>query len=349
MRRAIIDELIASHRGRIFNTAGDSVVADFASAVDAVQCAVAVQGAIATGNAGGAADEPMQFRIGVHVGDVMVDGDNLLGDGVNIAARLEAMAEPGGVCVSARVQEDTAGKLDLAFQDLGEQTLRNIARPIRVYSLAPATTAARPKPRARTAGVPRLSIAVLPFANLSSDPEQEYFADAVTEDVTTNLSRNIGGLFVIAHGTALTYRSKPVDPKTVGRELGVQYVLEGSVRRLGQGVRISAQLIDCDTAAHVWADRYDGAVADLFMVQDEITSRIAVALDQTLTFAEASRPIESAEALDYFLRGRATLARMSQTRQDFVKSVDLFERALALGLSRCEQFHHLRRGANIPH
>src|ERR1700730_2789412 len=224
--RTIIDGLMASHRGRIFNTAGDSGVADFAGAVDPMQCAVAVQAAIATEDAGGAADEPMQLRIGVHVGDVMVDGDNLLGDGVNIAARLEALAEPGAICVSATARDHIGNKLPLAFDDLGDQQVKNLAQAIRVYRVQVAKPAAQP-----VAALPlpdKPSIAVLPFANMSGDPEQEYFADGMVEEIITALTR-IRWLFVIARNSTFTYKGRAVDVKEVGRELGVRYVLEGSV------------------------------------------------------------------------------------------------------------------------
>ena len=230
--RTIVDGLIASHRGRIFNTAGDSVVADFASAVDAVQCAVAVQAAILTENAGLAADEPMQFRIGVHVGDVIVEGSNLLGDSVNIAARLEALAEPGSIYVSAPARDHIGNKLPLAFDDLGDQQVKNIPQAIRVYRVQAETLAAKP-----IAALPlpdKPSIAVLPFANMSGDPEQEYFADGMVEEIITALSR-IRWLFVIGRNSSFTYKGRAIDVKQVGRELGVRYVLEGSVRMRREG------------------------------------------------------------------------------------------------------------------
>jgi len=255
--RVIIDRLIASHRGRIFSAAGDSLVADFASAVDAVQCAVAVQDAIAKENADRPADEQMRFRIGVHVGDIMVQGGNLFGDAVNVAARLEALAEPGGICVSRMVRDQIRDKLAYAFRDLGEQSVKNIARPVRVYALRPepikesGPRAVPIAPISQPTVAPRLSIVVLPFANLSNDPEQEYFVDGITEDLTTDLSR-ITGSFVIARSTAFTYKGKQIDAKQVGRELGVRYLLEGSVRRSGKQVRVNVQLIDAETGAHLW-------------------------------------------------------------------------------------------------
>src|SRR5215212_2305526 len=265
--RAIIDELIASHRGRIFNTAGDSVVADFASAVDAVQCAVAVQEAVVAENAGGTADEPMQFRIGVHVGDVMVDGDNLLGDGVNIAARLESLAELGAICVSAVVRDQVGNRLPVAFDDLGDQQVKNIAQAIRVYRVQAEKSA---QPGAALPLPDKPSIAVLPFQNMSGDPEQEYFVDGMVEDIITALSR-IRWLFVIARNSTFTYKGRPVDVKQVGRELGVRYVLEGSVRKAANRLRVTAQLVDTAAGGHHWGERYDRDLVDVFDMQDEIT------------------------------------------------------------------------------
>jgi adenylate cyclase len=306
--RAIIDGLIASHRGRIFNTAGDSVVADFASAVDAVQCAVAVQAAIAIENAGGTADEPMQFRIGVHVGDVMVDGENLLGDGVNIAARLESLAEPGAICVSASARDHIGNKLPLGFDDIGDQQVKNIPQAIRVYRVQTETpaTASSPSPLAAPSLPDRPSIAVLAFQNLSGDPEQEYFADGMVEDIITALSR-IRWLFVIARNSSFTYKGQAVDVKQVGRELGVRYVLEGSVRKGGNRVRITAQLIDAVAGTHVWADRYDRDLSDIFAVQDEITASVAGVIEPALAEAEQQRvlrkPPESLDAWEAYQRG----------------------------------------------
>jgi TolB-like protein len=304
--RAIIDGLIASHRGRIFNTAGDSVVADFASAVDAVQCAVAVQAAIVTENAGRAADEPMQFRIGVHVGDVIVDGSNLLGDSVNIAARLEALAEPGSIYVSAPARDHIGNKLPLAFDDLGDQQVKNIPQAIRVYRVQAETLAAKP-----IAALPlpdKPSIAVLPFANMSGDPEQEYFVDGMVEEIITALSR-IRWLFVIARNSSFTYKGQAVDVKQVGRELGVRYILEGSVRRASGRVRITAQLIDAASGAHLWADRFDGSLEDVFELQDNVGSSVAGVIEPALQAAEtarsAGRPTNDLPAFDLYLRAHA--------------------------------------------
>jgi TolB-like protein/tetratricopeptide (TPR) repeat protein len=327
--RTVIDGLIASHRGRIFNTAGDSVVADFASAVDAVQCAVAVQAAIATEDTGGAADEPMQLRIGVHVGDVMVDGYNLLGDGVNIAARLEALAEPGAICVSATARDHIGNKLPLAFDDLGDQQVKNIAQAIRVYRVQVAKPAAQP-----VAALPlpdKPSIAVLPFANMSGDPEQEYFVDGMVEEIITALSR-IRWLFVIARNSTFTYKGRTVDVKEVGRELGVRYVLEGSVRKAGTQVRITGQLIDALTGTHLWADRFDGSLEDVFELQDRVAVSVAGVIEPALQAAEmrrsAARPTTDLTAYDFYLRAIATFYPI--TKERILEALGLLEQAIAI-------------------
>jgi adenylate cyclase len=327
--RAIIDGLIASHRGRIFNTAGDSVVADFASAVDAVQCAVAVQAAIVTENAGRAADEPMQFRIGVHVGDVIVEGSNLLGDSVNIAARLEALAEPGSIYVSAPARDHIGNKLPLAFDDLGDQQVKNIAQAIRVYRVQTETSASKPIAAPPLPDKP--SIAVLPFANMSEDPDQQFFADGITEDITTALSK-IRWFFVIARNSAFTYRGRAVDVKLVGRELGVRYVLEGSMRKAGNRLRITAQLVDAATGNHVWAERYDREIADIFTVQDEITERVVAAIEPELYAAEHFRSQrkapESLTAWECVIRALSCIGQ--GTREANIEAEALSRRAIAI-------------------
>jgi adenylate cyclase len=336
--RVIIDRLIASHRDRIFNTAGDSILADFASAVDAVECAVAVQDAIRKENADRPVGEQMRFRIGVHVGDIIVQGDNLFGEGVNIAARLETLAEPGGICVSGTVRDQVRDKLPYALEDMSEQQVKNIARPVLVYSVilsplnaSPPTWVASDVGGLSTpATVLRLSIVVLPFANLSNDPEQEYFADGITDDLTTDLSR-ISGSFVIARNTAFTYKNKPVDAKQVGRELGVRYVLEGSVRRTGDRVRVNAQLIDAENGAHIWADRIDTDRSNFMQTQDEITGRLARTLDSELA-GKLGRRIERespayADSRDLVMRGRAWWYRpVSATNR--AEARRLFQQAL---------------------
>jgi len=327
--RAIIDRLIASHHGRIFNTAGDSVVADFASAVDAVQCAVAVQAAIATENAGGTVNEPMQFRIGVHVGDVMVDGDNLLGDGVNIAARLEALAEPGAICISATARDHIGNKLPLAFDDVGDQKVKNIDQAIRVYRVQVEKLPAQP-----VAALPlpdKPSIAVLPFANMSGDPEQEYFADGMVEEISTALSR-IRWFFVIARNSTFTYKGHAVDVKQVGCELGVRYVLEGSVRKSGNRIRITAQLVEAATGNYVWAERYDRDLADIFAVQDEITERVVAAIEPELYAAEhvrsQSKPPDSLDGWECVIRALSLIGQ--GTRDENTEAEALCRRAIAV-------------------
>ena len=326
--RIIIDGLIASHRGRIFNTAGDSVIADFASAVDAVACAVAVQNMIATEDPGSVAGEPMRFRIGVHVGDVMVDGANLLGDGVNIAARLEALAEPGAICVSAVVRDQVGNKLAVVFTDLGEQHVKNIPEAIRAYRIgaAPAVAPTRAAPPALP---DKPSIAVLPFQNMSGDAEQEYFVDGMVEEIITALSR-IRWLFVIARNSSFTYKGQAVDVKQVGRELGVRYVLEGSVRKAGNRVRITGQLIDADTGTHLWADRFDGSLEDVFELQDKVASSVAGVIEPALQAAEtarsAGRPTYDLTAYDLYLRAYAMV--LSSARQ-IPEALRLMEQAIA--------------------
>src|SRR5262249_15032417 len=260
---------------------------------------------------------------------------DIFGDAVNVAARLEALAESGGICVSGRVRGDAAGKVDFAFEDMGQQQLKDIARPVRVYVLRPEGSTG--VPRADLSGgnlslspvaAPRLSIVVLPFANLSNDPDQEYFADGITEDLTTDLSR-LAGMLVISRNTAFTYQGKRVDTKQIGRELRVRYVLEGSVRRSGDKIRVNAQLIDAETDAHLWADRFDGDTTDLFAVQDLVTSRIAITLGSELVRVEVARPIQHPDALDYILRGRAAMGK-PRSRENWALAASLFERALAL-------------------
>jgi len=304
--RAIIDSLIASHRGRIFNTAGDSLVADFASAVDAVECAVAVQEAIAKENADRPAGEQMRFRIGIHVGDIMVQGDNLFGDAVNIAARLEALAEPGAICVSGAVRDHIGTKLPLSFADLGEQQVKNIAQPIKAYRIRGETSPPIAQISGSSLPLPdKPSIAVLPFANMSGDPEQEYFADGMVEEIITALSR-IRWLFVIARNSTFTYKGRSVDVKQIGRELGVRYVLEGSVRKASQRVRITGQLIDALSGTHLWADRFDGSLEDVFELQDKVAISVAGVIEPTLETAEirlsANRPTNDLTAYDLYLR-----------------------------------------------
>jgi TolB-like protein/class 3 adenylate cyclase/Tfp pilus assembly protein PilF len=333
--RELVEPNIAEHRGRIVKNTGDGFLAEFPSVVDAVRCAVEVQ----RGMLGREHEEPderrIRFRIGINLGDVIAEPGDIYGDGVNVAARLEALAEPGGICISRMVRDQIRDKLPYPFEDMGDQSVKNIARPIRVYALRPeaiallpATKAPAAPPTSQPLVAPRLSIVVLPFANLSNDPEQQYFADGITEDLTTDLSR-IADLLVISRNTAFTYQGKRVDTKQIGRELAVRYVLEGSVRRSGNNVRVNTQLIDAERDAHLWAERFEGDTSDLFALQDEITSRFAVALNLELVGAEAARPIEHPDALDYILRGRAAVSN-PRSRATYAAGIRLFEHALAL-------------------
>jgi TolB-like protein/Tfp pilus assembly protein PilF len=333
--RELVNPKIAGHRGRVVKNTGDGFLAEFASVVDAVRCAVEVQRGMAERNTAIPASERIEFRIGINLGDVIAEEHDIFGDGVNVAARLEALAEPGGICVSRVVRDQVRDKLDLAFEDMGEQQVKNIARPVRVYALRRDAIANIPASSILPAATvsnrlvrPRLSIVVLPFTNLSDDPEQQYFADGITEDLTTDLSR-IAGMFVISRNTAFTYRNKPVVTKQIGRELGVRYVLEGSVRRSGSQVRVSAKLIDAATDAHLWAERFDHDTADLFALQDEITSRIAIALSLEITRREAARPTVNPDALDCILLGRAALSK-PPSRDTYAEAIQQFEHALAL-------------------
>ncbi|TMJ44027.1 MAG: adenylate/guanylate cyclase domain-containing protein, partial [Alphaproteobacteria bacterium] len=314
----IIDPKIAEHRGRIVKTTGDGLLVEFASVVDALRCAAEMQADIAESSAPLPPDRRIEFRVGIHQGDIVVENGDIFGYGVNVAARLEGLAESGGICVSARVQEDAAGRLDLVFEDIGEQALKNISRPFRVYRVRPKSPHPSPPPRAGAgsalgawvgAAEPPLalpdkpSIAVLPFANMSGDPEQEYFVDGMVEEII--LSR-IRWLFVIARNSSFTYKGQALDVKQVGRELGVRYVLEGSVRKAGGRVRITAQLIDATNGAHLWADRFDGSLEDVFDLQDKVASSVAGVIEPALQAAEtarsANRPTNDLTAYDLYLR-----------------------------------------------
>jgi adenylate cyclase len=341
LRAELVDPKIATHRGRIVKTTGDGLLVEFASVVDALRCAVEVQRGMTERNGIAPPDNRIEFRIGINMGDIVVEDGDIFGDGVNVAARLEGLAEPGGICVSARVQEDAAGKLNIGFRDLGEQQLRNIARPVRIYAWQPegmasllTTNASSTTSTSSPVTAPRLSIVVLPLANLSNDPEQQYFADGITDDLTTDLSR-LRNVLVISRNTAATYKDQRVDAKQIGRELGVRYVLEGSVRRSGNQVRVNAQLIDAATNTHLWAERFDHDIGDLFAIQNEITGHIANALGWELIGAETARTTDRPDALDYLLRGRAVIGT-GNVRENVEKAVDLFERALALDPSSVE-------------
>ena len=277
IRAELLDPTITAHNGRLVKTTGDGLLVEFGSVVDALHCATAVQAGMAQRNLTTPADKRIEFRIGINVGDIVVEDGDIFGDGVNVAARLEGLAEPGGICVSARVQEDAAGKLELSFEDMGEQALKNIARPMRAYRIATGPVSAATKETPALALPDKPSIAVLPFANLSADPEQEFFADGIAEDVITALSR-YPSLFVISRNSSFTYKGRAVEVKQIGRELGVRYVLEGSLRKSGDRIRVTTQLVEAHTGKHVWAERYDRDLADIFALQDDITEAVTIAV-----------------------------------------------------------------------
>jgi adenylate cyclase len=294
VRKAIVDPAIASHRGRIVKTTGDGMLVEFASAVDAARCAVDVQRGMAGHNTDVPQDRRIEFRIGIHLGDIIIDDNDIFGDGVNIAARLEGIAEPGGVCISDDAHRQVRGKVDIGFGDMGLQTLKNITEPMRAWrmQIGEGSSAALPgnaaaEPAQPLAPPDKPSIAVLPFTNMSSDPEQDYFADGITEDIITELARN-RGLLVIARNSTFTYKGQSVDIKKIAAELGVKYVLEGSVRRAGPKVRFTAQLIDAQTGGHIWAERYDRDLVDIFQLQDEITRSVVATLQAEILILEGS-------------------------------------------------------------
>jgi TolB-like protein/class 3 adenylate cyclase len=334
-RKTLVDPQIGAHRGRIVKTTGDGMLVEFASAVDAARCAVEIQRGMAARNAGAPQDARIEFRIGIHVGDIIIDDNDIFGDGVNIAARLEGIAEPGGVCISDDAQRQIRGKVDIGYDDLGSQTLKNIAEPMRAWRIQLGSASASVPPKDGAAGLGQAlalpdkpSIAVLPFQNMSGDPEQEYFADGIVEDIITALSR-FKSLFVIARNSTFTYKGKAVDIKQVGRELGVRYVLEGSVRKAGNRVRITGQLIEAATGRHLWADKFDGALEDVFGLQDQITTSVVGLIAPTLEQAEIERarqkPTDRLDSYDFYLRGMALVNRrktLSEAREFFRKAYE---------------------------
>ena len=333
LRSDLIDPAIAAHHGRVVKRTGDGSIIEFRSVVDAVRCAIEVQTGLIDRNAGVQPERRIEFRVGIHLGDVVEEADgDLMGDGVNIAARLESIANPGAICLSEDAYRQVKARLDLAVADLGPTQLKNIAEPIRVYSLYVGQSAhAKPTlaPSEKSAP-PRLSMVVLPFANIGGDPEQDYFADGVTESLTTDLSR-ISGSFVIGRNTAFTFKGKHVDLKQVGRDLNVRYVLEGSVQRAGNRMRVNVQLIEAETGAHLWAERFDKLVADFFDMQDEIVSRLANRLGHELAAAEARRAelAINPDSMDHYFLGQAHLKR-GITAEHQHKARSHFDRALDL-------------------
>jgi TolB-like protein len=327
--RSLVDPKIAEHRGRVVKNTGDGLLAEFSSAVDAVRCALDVQRGMAQRNADVPHEKRIEFRIGINVGDVMIDRGDIFGDGVNVAARLEAVAEPGGICISEDAYRQVRGKLEFTSEDIGEHKLKNITQPMRVYCVRASTAAATARPTLPLPDKP--SIAVLPFQNMSGDPEQEYFADGMVEEIITALSR-FRQLFVIARNSSFAYRGRAVDVKQVGRELGVRYILEGSVRKAGNHVRITGQLIDANTGAHLWADRFDSGFENIFDLQDRVTASVVGAMTLKLEQAEIERakrkPTERLDAYDYYLRGLAI--PYHRTRDANEEALRLFNKALEL-------------------
>jgi adenylate cyclase len=331
-RRELIDPNITEHKGRIVKTTGDGILVEFASVVDALRCAGQVQAAMTERNAAVPVDSRIEFRIGIHQGDIVVEDGDILGDGVNIAARLEGLAEPGGICVSARVQEDAAGRLDLAFEDIGEQQLKNIARPVRAFRVRPNRVADARHTLGSSLALPdKPSVAVLPFTNMSNDPEQDFFADGIAEDIITALSR-YPSLFVIARNSSFTYKGRAVDVKQVGRELGVRYVLEGGLRKSGNRIRVTAQLVEAETGKHVWAERYDRDLADIFALQDEITEAVTIAIAPAIADAEQQRamrkPPSNLDSWAAYQRGlwhssKATAEDNALAQRFFQQAIDL--------------------------
>jgi adenylate cyclase len=331
--REVMATLIQEHRGRVVDSPGDNLLAEFPSVVDAVHCAAEIQQVLGVKNAALSENRRMEFRIGINLGDVIEEGDRIYGDGVNIAARVEGLAQPGGICISGSAYEQIENKLPLEYEYMGEHSVKNITKPVRVYRVGTKAEAGAPEISRGTQLIDRPSIAVLPFMNMSGDPEQEYFSDGITEDLITDLSK-LSGLFVIARNSAFVYKGKVVKVGEVGRELGVRYVLEGSVRKANDRVRITAQLVDSTTGGHLWAERYDRKFEDIFALQDEVTQKIVSALAVKLTKDEQIRQVCKCkygcniEAYDWYLRGLEYLYRFTQEAN--VQAREIFERSINL-------------------
>jgi adenylate cyclase len=332
-RQAVFEPAVAAHQGRIVKLIGDGTIVEFASVVDAVNCALSVQ---RSGDSRQDESLPPKIvlRIGINLGDVIIEGDDIYGDGVNIAARLEPVAEPGGICISSIVNESIGNRIDVRFQDGGEINVKNIDRPIRIWRWHPEVahaTAAHGRQLNTADAESQAAIAILPFTNMSGDPEQEYFSDGISEDIITDLSK-IAGLMVIARNSSFTYKGRSVDIRTIGRELGVQSVLEGSIRRAGNRVRITAQLINASSGGHLWAERYDRDLTDIFEVQDDVTRRIVDALKVTLSPGEKERLADTKAsnlaAYDCLLRGREFLLGNERNRKTFEQAITYLKKAL---------------------
>jgi adenylate cyclase len=332
VRRELGDPKITEHRGRIVKTTGDGLLVEFASVVDAVRCAVEVQREMAGRNASVPAERRIEFRMGINVGDIIIEDGDIFGDGVNISARLEALAEPGGICLSAAAHEQVRDRLDITFDDLGEQQVKNITRPVRTYAVALGAPSRATLPVRAALPLPdKPSLVVLPFQNMTGAAEQEYFVDGMVEEITTAIAR-LPWLFVIARNSSFTYKGRAVDVKQVAQELGVRYVLEGSVRKAGNRVRITGQLIDTTTGAHIWADRFDGAIDDIFELQDQVASSVAGAIEPKLRQSEIERasrkPVANLTAYDFYLRALAQSYRY--TDEGLAEAVVLARQALAI-------------------
>jgi len=355
LRAELIDPKIADHHGRVFKLMGDGMLAEFASVVDAVRAAAEMQQAVAERNADIPQDKRIEFRVGINLGDVVIDGDDIHGDGVNIAARLEGLAEPGGIYVSAAVYEQVRDRIDFPFEDLGEQEVKNIDRPVHVWRWVRDAAAALPE----AVGAKELrplpdkpSIVVLPFDNMSGDPEQEYFSDGITEDIITDLSK-VSGLFVIARNSSFVYKDKAFNVADVCRELGVKFAVEGSVRKAGNRVRITAQLIDGSSGGHLWAERYDRDLTDIFEVQDDVTQQIVGALKITLSEAEKSLIVgggtKDVEAHDLFLKGRALIFGRKRDREMFAQAMACFRDAIEIDPNYAGAYAGLAMGYALDH
>ena len=359
LRREVVDPAVTAHGGRIVKTTGDGVLIEFASVVDAVRCAVIVQQAIVGRNSSADADKCIKFRLGIHLGDVVVEGDDLLGDGVNVAARLEVLAEPGGICLSEDAYRQVARNVDVQFVDLGQHRLKNIVQPIRVYSVVLTTARSNGPLRLAGATIPRMSFVVLPFVDLSDHGDDEYFADGLTDDLTTDLSQ-WRDTFVIARSTAFAYKKKAVDVKALGNDLRVAHVVQGSVRRSNNRIRIGVQLIDTESGGHLWAERFDRDVTELLELQDEITGHIAMALRYKMTEVESRRAQDqrssNPDARDLLFRGWAAMYKPA-SRATMAEARDFFERSLAVddgnanawaGLSAAHSNVLLGRWSDVP-
>src|SRR2546429_7530918 len=339
LRKTLFDPKVTDHRGRIVKNTGDGALIEFASVVDAVRCAVEVQRGVAEQNTDVPQDKRIEFRIGIHLGDIIIADDDIFGDGVNIAVRLEGIAEPGGICISDDAHRQVRGKVESTLEDMGSQSLKNIAEPMRAWrvrigpSSSPAMLTKPPTETALPLALPhKPSIAVLPFTNISVDPEQDYFADGMVEEIITALS-HFRQLFVIARNSSFTYKGRAVDVKQVGRELGVRYVLEGSVRKAANRVRITGQLVDTATGAHLWAERFDGGLGDIFHLQDQVTESVVGAIAPAVEKAEIERakrkPTDSLDAYALYLRGLATFYQFA-SRQVNDEALRLFNSAIEL-------------------